>query len=171
MSEPELELYGGEQHGRRPGHGHRIMVAQRIGWAGLVLIAVAALAGLFGPGPLSWATQSGASGLVQLEYERFARRIGDTSLQLQVRPDPAQPGTARVWISSEYLSGVQVRQVQPEPDSWIGVDRGVVLAFPVSGPDPITVQLQIRPDQIGLLRGAVGAPGREPVEFWQFVYP
>lgn len=171
MSGPDLEFAPSEQRAQRPGRQHRVAVAQRIGWVVLVLIVLGAIAGLFGPGPLSTVTHTTPSGLVQLEHERFARHIADTSLQLRVRPDPAQPGTAQVWISSEYLSAVQVQGVQPEPDSWTGVGGGVVLAFPVSGQEPITVSLQIRPDEIGLLRGAVGAPGREPVEFWQFGYP
>ena len=99
------------------------MVAQRTGWTVLALIAVAALAGLFGTGPLSEVTHSTPAGLVQLEHQRFARHIANTSLQLLVRPDPAQPGTAWLWISSECLSSVQVQQVQPEPESWIGLDR------------------------------------------------
>lgn len=108
---------------------------------------------------------------VRLEYERFTRHIADTSLQLQIQPEPAQPGVAQVWISSEYLPGIQLQQVQPEPDSWTAMDGGVVLAFPAKGTAPVLVQLQIRPDQPGTLRGAAGLPGREPIEFWQFVYP
>ncbi|WP_219420002.1 hypothetical protein [Pseudonocardia nigra] len=170
MGGSELELGDGEQRAQQSGRQHRIIVAQRVAWAVLALIALAALAGLLGPGPLSTVTHSDPSGLVQFEHERFARYIGDTSLQLQVLPDPEQPDTAQVWISSDYLSAVQVQQVRPQPDTWPGAGDGAVLVFPVSGPDPISVQLQIRPDQIGLLRGAVGTPAREPVEFWQFVY-
>ena len=171
MGGSELELGDGEQRAQDSGRQHRVIVAQRVAWAVLALIVCAALAGLFGPGPLSQVTHTDSSGLLQLEHERFARYVGDTSMQLQVRPDPQQPDTAQVWISSDYLSVVNVQQVQPEPDTWTGVGDGVVLAFPVSGSDPITVVLQIRPDQVGLLRGAVGAPGGEPIEFWQLVYP
>lgn len=171
MSGPDLELGGEGWHLQRPGHRERLSVAQRIGWSVLALIVVGALAGLFGPGLLTTVTQTAPSGLVQFEYPRFTRYIADTYLHLRVRPDPAQPGKAQVWISSEYLSGVQVQQVQPTPSSWTGVDGGVVLAFPVKGLEPITVQMLVRPDEVGLLPGALGAPGREPIEFWQFVYP
>lgn len=144
---------------------------QRFGWAVFALIVVAALAGLIGPGPLSWASARAPSGLVEVEYSRFVRHIGDSGVELRVQPDPAQPDTARVWISSEYLSGVNLQQVTPQPDTWTIVDDGVVLAFPTGGPVPVHVRIHLRPDEIGLLRGAAGVPGQEPVEFWQFVYP
>jgi hypothetical protein len=167
----ELELGRSEQRAQRSEHQRRVTVGQRVGWAVLALIVLAALVGLFGPGPLSQVSRRDASGLLQVEYERFARYAGDTSVELQVLPVPDQPGTALVWISSEYLSSMQVQQVQPEPDTWTGVGGGVVLAFPVSGPDPIDVVLQLRPDRIGTAPGAVGVPGQEPVEFRQLIYP
>jgi hypothetical protein len=151
--------------------GRRTTAVQRSAWLVLALIAVAALAGLLGPGPISGATASEPSGLVQLDYERFLRYQGESSLELEVRPDPEQPDTGRLWISSEYLSAVQVQQVRPEPDTWTGVGDGVVLTFPLDGAEQLDVQLQIVPDRIGVVSGAFGAPGRPTVDFWQFVYP
>lgn len=148
-----------------------LIVVQRLGWVALAVVGLAALAGLLGPGPLSSATRTDPSGLVEVEHHRFARQVADTDLRLTVRPDPAQPGTARVWISADYLSSIQIQQVQPEPESWTGQDGGVVLTFPVTDAEPVTVLVQTRPDQVGLVHGAIGAPGREPAGFWQFVYP
>ena len=162
-SERDLQLEEPEQAGRL------ISALQRGGWLVFALIALAALAGLIGPGPLSSATVTDPSGLVQLDYDRFTRFKGDTSLELQVQP--SQPGTAEVWISAEYLSGVQVQQVQPQPDTWTTANGADVLTFLVEGTDPVSVEMQIRPDHIGLLRGAIGTPGGEPAEFWQFGYP
>jgi hypothetical protein len=170
--ERDVQLDERELAAQQLRHRRRARMTRRTGWAVFTLIMVAALAGLLGPGPLSWITRSTPDGIVELEYERFARYVGDTNLQLRLRPDPAQPETARVWISSDYLSGVNVRQVVPQPDTWTAVDGGVVLTFPMTAPaDEMTVQVQLQPDQIGLLPGAVGVPGRQPVRFWQFIYP
>jgi hypothetical protein len=171
VSSSKLQFSDDEERAQQPRYQRRAFVAQRVGWAVFALIVVAALAGLLGPGPLSWASATAPSGLVEVEYSRFVRDVGDSNVELRVQPDPAQPDTARVWISSEYLSSLNLQQVTPEPDTWTAVDEGVVLAFPTSGPDPVTVQIHMRPDELGLLRGTVGAPGQEPVEFWQFVYP
>jgi hypothetical protein len=143
-----------------------------VGWVSFALIVIAALAGLFGPGPLSWADRSTSSGLVELQYDRFVRYMGDTTLELRIRPDPAEPRTARVWISNDYLSGLNMEQVLPQPDVWTATNDGVMLTYPVSGPDDrVIVELRAYPDRVGPLRGALGVSVREPIRFWQFVYP
>ncbi|TMR15676.1 hypothetical protein ETD86_26800 [Nonomuraea turkmeniaca] len=58
----------------------------------------------------------------------------------------------------------------PQPDSWTTTKDGTVLDFPVTG-DRVEVQIQLSPDQIGTLRGAIGAPGQQSARSWQFVYP
>lgn len=141
---------------------------QRAGWTVFALLLLAALAGLAGPGPLSRATASAP--LVHVAYERFARRLGDTSLDVTVRADPARPGVARLWIDGGYLAAVRVQDVVPEPDSWTSAGGGTVLAFPVAG-DRAEVSIRLGPDHIGTLDGAIGVPGRPPARFWQFIYP
>jgi hypothetical protein len=172
MSNSAVQFTDDEERAQQPGPQRRALVFQRVGWAVFALIIVAALAGLLGPGPLSWTSATTPAGLVEVEYSRFVRHVADTSVELRVQPDPAQPSTARVWISTAYLSALNVQQVTPQPDTWTAMGDGVELTFPAAaGPDPVTVQLEIRPDDLWLVRGAVGAPGQEPVEFWQFVYP
>lgn len=166
MSDPDLQLDAD------PDTAHASSrTRQRIAWAVLALVAVAGFAGVLGPGPLSWASAATPDGRVEVDYSRFVRHVADTTLELRVRPDPRQTDTAEVWISSAYLSAVNVQQVTPEPDTWTAVDGGVVLAFPVAGPDPVTVQIEIRPDDLFLVGGALGVPGRQPISFWQFVHP
>lgn len=166
----EVQLGDAEQRAQQPIRRRRAARAHRVGWAVLALIPLAALAGLLGPGPLSRTGRS--AGLVALDYERFTRRQGDTDLVLRIRPDPARPDTAQVWISAAYLSALHVRQAVPQPATWTAADDGSVLAFPVRGPDDqVEVRIRLSPDRLGLVRGAIGVPGQEPVEFWQFVYP
>jgi hypothetical protein len=165
MSNSALQLEEPEWISRRSA------VVQRSGWSVLALIVLAALVGMIGPGPLSTATHTDPSGLVELRYERFTRHQGQSTLQLQVSPDPARPGTARIWLSGDYLAAVQVQQIWPQPETWTGTGTGTVLTFPVHGAGPVSVEVLLNPDQMGLVQGAVGAPGRQPVRFWQFVYP
>lgn len=171
MSDSRLQLTALEEGAQQPGQQRLVLAGQRFSWAVFALIVAAALAGLLGPGPLSWASAQAPSGLVEVEYSRFVRYIGDSTVELHVRPGPAASDTARVWISSEYLSGVNLQQVTPRPDTWATVDEGVVLSYPTGGSETVHVRIHLRPDEIGLLRGAVGVPGQVRVEFWQFVYP
>ncbi|GGM71831.1 hypothetical protein GCM10010106_17720 [Thermopolyspora flexuosa] len=164
----ELQLGDLEWREQEPRRRRRAHAAQLVGWALATAILVAALAGLFGPGPLSTATASAP--LVAVGYERFARQLGTTTVVVTVRSAPAEPGVARLWISRDYVEKINVQTVVPQPYSWTAARDGVVLAFPALHGEA-TVRLRVRPDRAGLLRGAIGAPGRRPAEFWQFVYP
>ena len=164
----ELQLGEQERREQEPDRRRRAYIAQLAGWAVAGLILVATVAGLTGSGPLSWASASGP--LIEIEYERFTRRFGDSSLRLAVRAEPSDPGTVRLWLSAEYASKLNVQQVMPQPDSWTVARDGVVLTFP-SADGTAKVDIQVSPDHIGLLRGEIGVPGRTPVGIWQFVYP
>lgn len=171
-AESQLDLQAEERDAQRPELRRRAAVAQRVGWALLALILVMALAGLLGPGPLSRSAHSSADGRVTLEYDRFVRNTGSTMMQITARADPGDRGQARVWLSPDYLSSMQIQQVVPDPDSWTSTTGGVVLAFPVDeAGSQVNVQVQMYPQRVGLVRGAVGDPAGEPIEFWQFVYP
>ncbi|GAA5044814.1 hypothetical protein HNP84_004717 [Thermocatellispora tengchongensis] len=164
----ELQLGDQERRQQEPLLRRRAARWQRVGWGSLALLLLAALAGLIGPGPLSWAGASAP--LIQVDYERFARRLGDSSLRVTVWSDPAHPGTARLWISRDYLIEAEARQVVPAPDSWTAVDDGVVLSFPATG-DRAEIEIRTSLDHIGTLHGALGVPGKPPARFWQLVYP
>lgn len=166
----EVPLSEAERRAQEPARRRRAVRMHRIGRLTLVLIALAALAGLLGPGPLNRTSRS--AGPVEFGYDRFTRYRGNGALEVRIRPDPARSGTAQVWISAEYLAAMDVQQVVPWPAAWTAAADGSVLAFPVREPqERVEVQVRVRPDRIGLVRGAIGAPGEDPTEFWQFVYP
>jgi hypothetical protein len=149
----------------------RMWALQRIGWAVMALVVLVGLLGLFGTGPLSSATAGQEEGpLFVEEYERFVRfRIPTT---LQVRLDPLGTGEARLWLDREYLEGVQLQTVTPEPDSVEAGPDGFTYVFKVNDPNrPTSVTFHLQPETIGRLEGRVVLDGGEPVDFEQFVYP
>lgn len=150
----------------------REWAAERAGWALMGMVVLAGLLGLLGNGPLSAATERDPSGRLALSYQRFARNLGRTTLALQLAPEAAAAGVARVRFSQAYLRAVQVESVTPEPSS-VSVEGGEVVyefALPPAG-QPVGVRMDLRPDRIGLQRGTVGLEGAEPLRFWQFTYP
>ena len=62
----------------------RMWIVQRIGWALLGVISLAALCGLFGNGVLSKRTATGAE--MSIEYERFERAKATCGRGLGARP-------------------------------------------------------------------------------------
>ena len=87
---------------------------QRAAWVIAVLVLVAALAGVFGHGPLSNAAATSADGSLRVEYQRVLRNQAPS--ELRVRVTPGAEGRAVVWLAQDYLRKVRLRQVTPEPE-------------------------------------------------------
>lgn len=58
----------------------REWVVQRVGWVVMAVLLVAALLGLFGPGPLSKSIAGSASGPVRAEYYLAVNHCGNDTI-------------------------------------------------------------------------------------------
>lgn len=166
-SDPLLE---GEQAGQRTAAIEWRL--QQLGWAVMALIVVLALLGVFSTGPLSWSGTTAADGTVEVQYQRFVRNGGDNTLSLRVAASAVENGEARVWLSNEYVSNVELTQIVPEPRSQRAEAGGVLLIFEVAGgATELEAKITATGDAIGFQRPQVAVAGRELVEFWQLYYP
>src|SRR5919199_717735 len=150
----------------------RTWTVQRIGWVGIALIALASLLGLFGPGLLGRSVAGDRQSSLWMEYSRFERSKGEAMLRIYLGPLSAPENKARLWVSREYLDGVQLRQVTPEPESVeAGPDR-MTFVFRLSDPGrPTAVTFYVEPEKVGRLPGRVGLADEQPINFSQFIYP
>jgi hypothetical protein len=89
---------------------------QRIGWVVMVLLALAALLGLFGGGPFSEGTAGDRDGPLWVEYPRFARLQAPAELRLHVGSEAVPGNEARVWLDRDFIENVQIQHITPEPD-------------------------------------------------------
>jgi hypothetical protein len=89
----------------------------RIGWAVFALILLAALAGLFGQGPLSHASTGEPGSALVLGYQRFDRYKAPTSLDVTVGAGVAQEGNVRLALNHDFLDRVAIQRIIPEPES------------------------------------------------------
>lgn len=146
---------------------------QRIAWKVMLGIAVLALFGLFGSGPLSSASTGAAESGVTAKYERFIRAGGEHSLALVISPAMIAPdSSATVWISSNWLAGNQVLEVTPRPESEAILPDRVAYRFSVAEPaSPIEVRFTLQAKRAGLRRWRGGLDGTDPLSFTQFAYP
>lgn len=81
----------------------REWLVERVAWAVLALVVLAALAGLLGGGPLSQATAGGEGWPLQVQYGRFVHHRGPTDIQIQLQPDAVQGDKARVEVDRQWL--------------------------------------------------------------------
>lgn len=139
-------------------------IAERIGWAAMSVIVLAALLGVFSDGPLS--QRSIASGPVTLEQQRFGRQLRGNEMMLAL---PASDMPVEVMLSDRLLEAMAVDSIEPRPDSSRAGAEGAVYSFPASA-EPHRIRFDLRPRGPGTVRGEVRAAGRS-LDFFQFVYP
>jgi hypothetical protein len=151
-------------------HQRREWRVQRLGWFAMLLIALAALAGLLGPGPLSKARESDSSG-VEVEYLRFARSRAPEELRIRLPADATRTGRVRVGLPDALLGRIELHRVQPEPSSVVvhsGRQDFEILTEPGASAE-IIVHYEHR--SFGRSPASLYVDGREAVAFEQWVYP
>jgi hypothetical protein len=152
----------------------RIWRFQTVGRVVMALVLAAALLGLLGPGLLSngASADSPQTQLGVKEYERFLRFMKPTTLRIGLEPGAVTEREARVWLDREYIEGVQIQHITPQPERVEAGSKGMTYVFNVEDPNQSTVfSFDLQPQKMGLLQGRVGLEDEEPVSFKQFVYP
>jgi hypothetical protein len=159
-----LELNDDPVFDRRQGR------VQRVGWALLALVLVAALAGVFGSGPVSSGSAASDDGRLEVGFDRFVRRGGENALDLTLDPALAEAGEIEVAISATWLDGIDVEAVSPEPTDVRTEGDRQVYVFAVAGDAPLVVTLSYSSQVVGRSEATVTA-GPGEVSFWQVSYP
>jgi hypothetical protein len=150
----------------------RTWTVERVSWVLMAVVGLAALAGLLGPGPLSKTMIGEPGGPLWLEYSRFGRFKAPLTLRIHLGPNAGQQGPARIWLSREYLEGVQIEQVTPQPGQVEAGAEQLTYMFPLSEPQRSTaVTFALKTEQIGRQRGCVGLVDGPTLCFHQFIYP
>jgi hypothetical protein len=151
----------------------RTWAVERVAWALMVLLVLAAAAGLLATGPMGTAEVSDEAGLVHVRYERFARLGAPSTLRVEFAAAATSSPTVALELGRSLAEAIQVERVQPEPlRERAGGGGGLVLEFGIAEPGrPALVRIFAKREKIGLVEGEVGLAGRPPVRFTQFVYP
>lgn len=139
---------------------------QRVGLIAFLLFFAAAVAGVFGTGPIAHATATAPGGSFSVDYDRFLRTTQSSSLQ--VSPSTQQGGGGDIAIASSYANAIQVGNVTPQPDSETATGDRIVLSY--QSRLPAQVEIGVAPQTIGVHRGTIWVRGR-PLAFRQVVWP
>lgn len=161
--------FGDLEVGYNPGHERREWRLQRIGWSGMALAAVAALAGLLGPGPLSNAQAGSEHSPLRAEYQRFGRYQAPAELRLFCRPPKA--GEFEISIDRSFLESAEIQEISPEPKTWIAGGERAVLSFDAEGTGRQLVTLRFQSRTFGTRRCRIALNDANEIELQQFFWP
>jgi hypothetical protein len=125
---------------------------QRIGWGGMALIILTALAGVFGSGPLARTEVQDDSQTFRLSYDRFGRYEGE--------------------VDQTYWTSHAVEHMTPEPLlSRVGIG-GFLYTFETHPPStPAAIVFRLRPKYLGSLEGRIRVNDDGLLQFHQFMFP
>lgn len=145
---------------------------QRVAWAVMAVVVVSAVAGLFGAGPVSSTTAESTDGSLEVEYDRFIRYAGTSSLSMTLSPDAVEGGKATVYLSRDLVDRWKVEAVTPTPSTESSSEEWVIYEYDVLGETPPRIQVRYRGNHLGRHDGSVRA-GEDgaPVDLWQWIHP
>ena len=156
---PELDLERDDRFLRRERRFHRVVVA------GMAVVLLVGLLGVFGIGPLAATTKRGPG--FDLTYDRFARN--GAPLTLEVQADLSGEGS--IWLDSALIRSVQVNRVVPAPLKERRTQDGATFTFHAVEGRQETVTFQMTGDTWGLVRGRAGLSPKASVPVTILFYP
>jgi hypothetical protein len=140
----------------------------------MVILVVAAAAGVFGRGPLSHRTLLSTDARLMVDFEPLARYGTSTQITLYLSSDvwgEGQSGTAHVVLNSALIEPMGLQQVIPEPASSAAVAGGTALVFNVpEEKSPVAVRFVVKPNNVGPIR-LEARQGGTRLGWTQFVLP
>lgn len=149
----------------------REWTVQRIGWIAMAMLVIAALLGLAGGGgPLTDATQQTRDDTLQMHYVRVERAQAPAELRFNLATGNGEH--ISIWIGNDFLSGVEIESISPQPlETRAGAGRQIFV-FPVAGDaETIEATFHYRPQGFGRYAGRAGLVDGEDVAFSQLVVP
>jgi hypothetical protein len=165
-SRAELEI---EEHIEFQRTGWKV---DRVGWAVMFAVILAALGGLFGNGFLGATTIATTDGSLQLTYDRFGRYGADSTLTARLSEGALREGEWRLAIARGYLEGMAIDNIEPEPDTVEGENGALVYTFTASETSDIVVTFDMTGDSVGSVHGTARLAGSlQSVSFNQFFFP
>jgi hypothetical protein len=143
---------------------------ERLGWTVMLLIIVGALAGLFGPGPLTTQERSTGDGALAIEYHAVEHNAAPGRLIIRVR-QVAEAKTLRLNLSRSFSDHATTESIVPSPLSAEARDDAVVYTFAAHSPDGVVLTYRYQYDSIGVFDHQVALNGGESIRFRQYVLP
>lgn len=146
--------------------------AERFAWIIWILLLLATLAGLLGPGPFSNATAGNVGDSLWVEYDRFIRHRAPTELVVHLQPEMVHEGIVALSLDQSFLDQVEIERIEPEPNQEQAAGERTHYVFEVAESEqPLVVTFHLEPGDSGPLSTTVAVPGNAEVGVSQYVFP
>ncbi|HIE9619154.1 TPA: hypothetical protein ACXRW7_001314 [Klebsiella quasipneumoniae subsp. quasipneumoniae] len=143
---------------------------RRYGIIALSFIILTALSGLWSSGYFSEAHRESAGGELIVDYQRYARLMTETELNIQIKP--TQENDTTISFAATLLTRYQLGDIRPQPDKMYSADGKLYLVYQrTTSRSPLSVWLAITPKTIGTLSLQAAVNDRPAVSWQQFIYP
>jgi hypothetical protein len=163
------------EHLEQPGnvnHQRWEWMIERVGWAGMGGIIVAALLGGLGPGPLGWRDVASSDGSLSANYYAVERAAAPSKLVLKLGSSPSREMKHEVTISRAFSDAAKLESIVPEPLSVAIRDDQIVYTFAAADATPgASVTFHYQHQKFGPLSYQVARGDQGPVRIRQFVLP
>lgn len=146
--------------------------AEQVGHVAMLLVVMAAMAGLMGRGMFSHRTSSGADKALAVDREPVARYGTSTTVTLHL--DMAKFALGHDWavhLNQAFMEPMGLQQITPMPLRQAAEGGGLALAFAFEpGKPDALIRLGLKPSGVGLVH-LTARIGPEVVEWDQLVLP
>jgi hypothetical protein len=151
---------------------------QRVGWAIIALVLVAAVLGLFGGGFFSQATarDRGEGYELALRYPRLGRAESNLELELRIAAPGQSSSEVMAVFSGEIVDKASFTGIAPQPDSETVDGDSIVYTWEVEDwSQPLVVRFEYEARDWRMLDGrfevSAGDESLGSVSFDQFLFP
>jgi hypothetical protein len=136
----------------------RDRVVQRIGWAIMLLLALAALIGVFGRGAVSRAVAESSNGRMVVHFDRIVRSTAQTNLTIEL---PLSTGEVGIWLDRRLIDDFSLQDIVPTPSRTTTTQNHFTYYFQTT--PHATVVFPLEPQKIGWRRVAIGLADQSTV--------
>jgi hypothetical protein len=145
---------------------------ERAGWIIGACILLAAILGLFGPGPLSKGHTASPDQKLSAEYHKLEHYQAPVHLRVNIDSSAATNGRIRLWINRDYVEALDLEHIDPRPES-VEIDKErLIYVFKAERlPVKSRVLFRFEPNKFGKTFARVGIVNGPELQFTQFYFP
>jgi hypothetical protein len=123
---------------------------ERVGQLAMLLLAIAALTGVLGRGPLS--KRSVYTENLKIDFEHFIRKSADTQITVHMN---TSGGKQSFWLDKEFLEKVEVTRIEPEPENKVVGEHGIQYQFATLAKQSGDIVIQFQPETWGRMQAKI----------------